>query len=83
MFPGQSSRYAGMIDLCLARAPEVAGPLVAEASDVAGRALEAARAAQAGWSANTSDARAAAVDAARGAAEAAEGCHRLLRAVNK
>jgi hypothetical protein len=56
---------------------------VAEASDVAGRALEAARAAQAGWSANTSDARAAAVDAARGAAEAAEGCHRLLRAVNK
>jgi len=56
---------------------------IAEASDVAGRALEAARAAQAGWSANTCDARAAAVDAARGAAEAAEGCHRLLRAVNK
>ena len=56
---------------------------VAEASDVAGRALEAARAAAAGWAANTADARAAAVDAARGAAEASEGCHRLLRAVNK
>ena len=41
MFPGQSSRYAGMIDLCLARAPEVAGPLVAEASDVLGRDLVA------------------------------------------
>jgi hypothetical protein len=56
---------------------------VAEASDVAGRALEAARAAAAGWAANTADARAAAVEAARGAAEAAEGCHRLLRAINK
>jgi hypothetical protein len=56
---------------------------VAEASDVAGRALEAARAAEAGWAANTADTRCAAVDAARGAAEAAESCHRVLRAIDK
>lgn len=41
LFPGQSSRYAGMIDLCLERAPEVARPIVAEASDVLGRDVAA------------------------------------------
>jgi [acyl-carrier-protein] S-malonyltransferase len=41
MFPGQSSRYAGMLELVLARAPEVARPIVAEASEVLGRDLAA------------------------------------------
>ncbi len=41
MFPGQSSRYAGMIDLCLDRAPETSRPIVAEASEALGRDLAA------------------------------------------
>lgn len=39
MFPGQSSRYAAMLEVLMLRAPDVVAPLVAEASEVLGRDL--------------------------------------------
>ncbi|KAK9825657.1 hypothetical protein WJX81_006313 [Elliptochloris bilobata] len=56
---------------------------IAEASDVAGKALDAANAAVAGWEAGSVASRRAALDAAKVAAEFSQLCHKFMRSVHR
>ncbi|CAL8461977.1 g1508 [Coccomyxa elongata] len=56
---------------------------IAEASDVAGKALEAAKAAVTGWEAGSVASRRGALDAAKVAAEFSQLCHKFMRSVHR
>ena len=56
---------------------------IAEASDVAGKALASARDAVEGWTAGSVAGRVAALEAAKTAADAAQLCHKFMRSVSK
>jgi hypothetical protein len=56
---------------------------IAEASDVAGKALAAAKQAVEGWSAGSATGRTIALEAAKTCADAAQLCHKFMRSVHK
>ena len=56
---------------------------IAEASDVAGKALAAAKQAVEGWSAGSATGRTVALEAAKTCADAAQLCHKFMRSVHK
>ncbi|CAL5222727.1 g5133 [Coccomyxa viridis] len=56
---------------------------IAEASDVAGKALDAAKAAVTGWEAASVASRRGALDAAKVAAEFSQLCHKFMRSVHR
>jgi len=56
---------------------------IAEASDVAGKALASARDAVEGWTAGSVAGRVSALEAAKTAADAAQLCHKFMRSVSK
>ena len=56
---------------------------IAEASDVAGKALAAAKQAVEGWAAGSATGRTMALEAAKTCADAAQLCHKFMRSVHK